>query len=115
MIRSSDFLTLHVPFSGGSPLIGSKELAMMKNGAIVINTSRGGAIDENALLEALDNGKLRGAALDVFVDEPTPKKALLEHPLVSCSPHIGAATAEAQANIGLELADRILAFFGDDK
>ena len=115
VIRNSDFLTLHVPFSGGSALIGQKEIGMMKKGAIIVNTSRGGAVDEDALLEALNSGKLRGAALDVFENEPTPKKALLEHPLISCSPHIGAATAEAQANIGLELADRILAFFGDDK
>ena len=115
VIRSSDFLTLHVPFSGGSALISKKEIAMMKTGAIIINTSRGGAVDEGALLEALNSGKLRGAGLDVYDNEPTPKKALLEHPLVSCTPHIGAATAEAQANIGLELADRILAFFGDDK
>ena len=115
MLSNSDFLTLHVPFTGGSALIGPNELAKMKNGAIIVNTARGGAVDEDALLEALNSGKLRGAALDVFDNEPTPKKELLEHPLVSCSPHIGAATAEAQANIGLELADRILAFFGDDK
>ena len=115
VLRNSDFLTLHVPFSGGSALIGKKEIDSMKNGAIIVNTSRGGAVDEDAMLEALNSGKLRGVGLDVFDNEPTPKKALLEHPLVSCSPHIGAATAEAQANIGLELADRILAFFGDDK
>ena len=115
VIRKSDFLTLHVPFSGGKPLIGKEEIAMMKNGAAIVNTARGGAVDEDALLEALNAGKLRGAGLDVFENEPTPRKGLLEHPLVSCSPHIGAATAEAQTNIGLELADKIIAFYGDDK
>ncbi len=115
VLKASDFLTLHVPFSGGEPLIGKKEIDMMKDGAILVNTARGGAIDEEALLEALNSGKLRGAGLDVYENEPTPRMDLVTHPLVSTSPHIGAATLEAQANIGLELADKILAFFGDDK
>lgn len=115
VLPQADFLTLHVPFSGGSALIDATRLATMKRGAFIVNTSRGGAIDEDALLQALDNNALAGAALDVFENEPTPKQALLNHPKVSCSPHIGAATVEAQANIGLELADKIIAFFGDDK
>ena len=114
-IAKSDFLTLHVPFSGGKALIGREEIAKMKDGAILVNAARGGAIDEEALLEALNNGKLAAAALDVFENEPTPKKELLTHPKISLSPHIGAATLEAQANIGLELADKIIAFYGDDK
>lgn len=115
VLKKSDFLTLHVPFSGGKALIGKEEIEKMKNSAILINTARGGAIDEDELLDALNNGKLGGVGLDVFDNEPTPKRALLEHPKVSLSPHIGAATLEAQANIGLELADKIIAFYGDDK
>jgi D-3-phosphoglycerate dehydrogenase len=115
VLTKSDFLTLHVPFSGGKALIGKEEIARMKDGATLINTARGGAIDEEALLEALNSGKLRGVGLDVFENEPTPKRELLDHPRVSMSPHIGAATLEAQANIGLELADKIIAYYGDDK
>ena len=87
----------------------------MKTGASLINCARGGVIDEDALLAALESGKLRGAGLDAFVGEPNPRPELLNHPRISVSPHIGAATNEAQANIGLELADKIIAFFGDDK
>ncbi len=115
VLEEADFLTLHVPFSGGKALIGRDEIAKMKNSAYIINTSRGGAVDEEALLEALNNGKLAGAGIDVFENEPSPRKALLKHDKVTLSPHIGAATIEAQTNIGLELADKILAFFGDDK
>lgn len=115
VIRQSDILTLHVPYSGGRPIIGKEEIDMMKTGSYLINTARGGAVDESALLEALESGKIAGAGLDVFENEPTPKKELLEHPKVSVTPHIGASTIEAQSNIGLELADRILAYFGDDK
>jgi len=104
-----------VPFGGGKALIAKAELEKMKSTAYVINTARGGTIDEDDLLEALENGQIAGAGLDVFMDEPTPKAALINHPKVSVSPHIGASTVEAQANIGLELADRIIAFFGDDK
>ncbi len=114
-LRKSDFLTLHVPFAGGKPIIGREELAMMKPGAFIINTARGGAIGEDELLEALENGHLAGAALDVFADEPRPREDLLNHPRISVTPHIGASTLEAQARIGLDLADLIIAFFGDDK
>jgi D-3-phosphoglycerate dehydrogenase len=112
VLKNSDFLTLHIPFSGGKAVIGAEEIAMMKDGAVIVNTARGGAIDEEALLEALNSGKLGGAGLDVFENEPTPRKELLNHEKVSVSPHIGASTIEAQANIGLELADKILDFFG---
>lgn len=114
-LTESDFLTLHVPFSGGKPLIGRAEMIKMKDGAFIINTARGGAIDEEALLQAVSSGKLAGAALDVFENEPSPRPELLNHPNISITPHIGAATAEAQSRIGLELADKIIAFFGDDK
>lgn len=115
VIAKSDFLTLHVPFSGGKPLIGKEEIAKMKDGVYIVNAARGGAVNEDALLEALESGKVGGAGLDVFDDEPTPKAELLNHTRISVSPHIGASTLEAQANIGLELADKIIAFFGDDK
>ncbi len=114
-LRKSDFLTMHVPFSGGKPLIGTEEMTRMKKGAFIINTARGGALDEDALLEAIDAGKLGGAALDVFANEPKPKAELLNHPKISVTPHIGAATLEAQTRIGQQLADKIIAFFGDDK
>ncbi len=114
LLRHADFVTLHIP-GGDDPVIGKAEMQRMKDGAMIINTARGGVVDEQALLEALDSRKIGGAGLDVFVNEPTPNPALLSHPLVSCTPHIGAATLEAQSYIGLELADKILAFFGDDK
>jgi D-3-phosphoglycerate dehydrogenase len=115
LLAKSDFITLHVPFSGGKPIIGKEEFDKMKKGSYLINTSRGGTVDELALLEALDTGKLAGAGLDVFDFEPKPRKEILQHPRISLTPHIGASTYEAQENIGLELADRILAYFGDDK
>ncbi len=115
VLPQADFITLHVPFGGGTPIIGAAELAKMKTGAVLVNTSRGGVIDEEAMLEALNSGKLAGAGLDVFDFEPKPRRELLEHPKISMTPHIGASTQEAQSLIGLELADKILAFFGDDK
>jgi D-3-phosphoglycerate dehydrogenase / 2-oxoglutarate reductase len=114
ILRESDFITLHLP-GIGKPLIGAAELAKMKKGVFLINTARGGSIEEEALLAALNNGKVGGAGLDVFENEPSPRKQLLEHPHVSVTPHIGASTVEAQSYIGMELADKILAFFGDDK
>ena len=115
VLEYSDFLTIHVPFTGGKAVVGAEEIQMMKNGSFIINTSFGGAVDEKELLNALNSGKIAGAGIDTFENEPNPSKALIEHPNVSLSPHIGASTFEARANIGLELADRILAFFGDDK
>ncbi len=114
VLKYSDFLTLHVP-STGKAIIGAAEIAKMKKGAFLINCSRGGVIDELAVLEGLNSGKLGGVGLDTFDNEPTPRPELLNHPKISITPHIGASTVEAQANIGLELADKILAFFGDDK
>ena len=108
-IKEADFLTCHVPSLKGA-LIGAEQLATMKSTAIVVNTARGGIIDEAALLDALNNGTIAGAGLDVFVGEPTPQRALLEHPMISVTPHTGASTVEAQANIGQELADKIIAY-----
>jgi D-3-phosphoglycerate dehydrogenase / 2-oxoglutarate reductase len=110
MLAKADFISLHVP-SVGKAILGEAEFEKMKNGVIVINCSRGGIIDEEALLSALDSGKVAAAGLDVFENEPTPLKALLDHPKISASPHIGASTLEAQRNIGLELADQIIAHF----
>jgi D-3-phosphoglycerate dehydrogenase len=115
VLSLSDFITLHVPFTGGRPVITREEIARMKPGAMLINTSRGGVVDEEAMLEGLASGRLGGAGLDVYDFEPTPRPEILTHPRISLTPHVGAETAEAQVNIALELADRILAFFGDDK
>ena len=103
-LGQADYITIHVP---GGNLIGADEIAKMKNGVIIANTSRGGVVNEDALLEGLNSGKIAGAALDVFVGEPSPRRDLLEHPRVSVSPHIGAATEEAQDNIGVELFEHI--------
>jgi D-3-phosphoglycerate dehydrogenase len=112
VIAQSDFLTLHVPASkDGKPLIGKAEIARMKDGVILVNTARGGLIDEQALLDALNDGKVRGAGLDVFVGEPQPDERLLNHPKISVTPHIGGSTAEAQERIGIELAEAVVAQF----
>ena len=110
LLAQSDFVSLHVPKQAdGSAVLGASQLAAMKPGACVVNAARGGVIDEDALMAALDNGALRYAALDVFENEPTPREDLLAHPKVALTPHIGAATTEAQDRIGEELADQILA------
>jgi D-3-phosphoglycerate dehydrogenase len=110
VLQRSDFITFHVPGTD-KPLIGRAEMAGMKRGVFLINTARGGSIDEEALLEALESGQVGGAGLDVFEGEPTPRPELLNHPRISVTPHIGASTLEAQANIGLELAETITNFF----
>src|SRR5690554_1886621 len=109
LIRRSDAISIHVPKQAdGSAVIGSKELSQMKKGVLLVNAARGGVIDESALIEALDSGHVAGAAIDVFENEPTPDKNLLSNPKVALSPHIGAATLEAQDRIGEELADLIM-------
>jgi D-3-phosphoglycerate dehydrogenase len=110
VIAQSDFISLHVPFSE-EPVLGAKEFAQMKKGAGLVNCSRGGTVDEAALLEALDSGQLTFAGLDVFDNEPTPLDALLHHPKISLTPHIGASTNEAQERIGVELATLIINHF----
>lgn len=108
-----DFFSLHVPKQpDGTPVIGKAELAKMKDGVILVNTARGGSIDEDALLEALNSGKVAGAGIDVFENEPTPRPDLLSHSKLSLSPHVGAATLEAQDRIGLELAEKIVSILG---
>ncbi|MGS2741893.1 D-2-hydroxyacid dehydrogenase [Sinomicrobium sp. M5D2P17] len=105
--KQSDFITLHVPAQKGY-VIGKKELEMMKPGVAIVNASRGGVIDEVELVNALDSGKVTFAGLDVFENEPTPAVKILMHPKISLTPHIGAATNEAQDRIGTELAQQII-------
>ncbi|MAM17085.1 MAG: 3-phosphoglycerate dehydrogenase [Flavobacteriaceae bacterium] len=106
VIKTSDFITLHVP-AQKNYVIGKKEIQMMKDGSAIVNASRGGVVDELALINALDDGKLAFACLDTFENEPKPEIKLLMHPKISLTPHIGAATLEAQDRIGLELAMQI--------
>ena len=109
LLRQADFVSVHA--AGSKPVIGAEEFANMKRGAMLINCARGGVVDENALVEALNNGTISFAGIDVFENEPTPRKDLLEHPKVSLTPHIGASTNEAQLRIGEEVADIVLNFF----
>ncbi|WP_027377601.1 D-2-hydroxyacid dehydrogenase [Kaistella palustris] len=107
VLKHADFITLHVPAQKNGAVIGEKEFALMKNGVAVINCSRGGVINEEALLSALSSGKVAFAGLDVFSHEPTPSKEILNHPKISLSPHTGASTLEAQDRIGISLAEQI--------
>ena len=106
ILKQADIITLHVPAQKDF-VIGKEQLAIMKDGVVLINCARGGVIDEEALIEALDSGKVRFAGLDVFENEPAPSEKILTHSKISLSPHIGAATLEAQDRIGTELADQI--------
>ena len=111
VLKKSDFVSLHVP-AQKKYVLGKKEFAMMKDGAVVVNASRGGVLDEVALVEALDSNKLAFAALDTFENEPKPEVKLLMHSKISLTPHIGAATLEAQDRIGEELANQIISLLG---
>jgi D-3-phosphoglycerate dehydrogenase len=111
LLAEADFITLHVPLDKvRGPAIGRQEIALMKNGVIIVNCSRGGVVDEEALLEGLNSGKVRGAALDVFVHEPPTEaeRPLFNHPRVSVSPHIGGSTIEAQDRVGTEIALKVV-------
>lgn len=110
VITQSDIITLHVP-AQESYVIGAAEIEKMKDGAMIINTARGGVVNEEALLEALDSGKLAGAGLDVFEEEPNPSVRLLMNEKLSLSPHLAGSTEEAQERIGIELAEQITAFY----
>jgi len=107
VLKQADFLSLHVP-AQKEYVISSKELELMKDGAFIANAARGGVVDEVALVKALESGKISKAALDVFEKEPTPEIQLLMNPDLSLTPHIGAATGEAQDRIGTELASQII-------
>ncbi|WP_395066495.1 D-2-hydroxyacid dehydrogenase [Flavobacterium sp.] len=107
VFKHSDFITLHVPAQDGY-VIGKNEFALLKENVGIVNCARGGVIDEVALIEALDSKKVLFAGLDVFENEPTPEIKILMHPSISLTPHIGAATLEAQDRIGTELAEQII-------
>lgn len=107
VLASSDFISVHIA-GADKALIGKAEIEKMKDTAGIINTARGGVVDEVALMEALDSGKLKYAGLDVFENEPTPAMKVLMSPYTSLSPHIGAATLEAQDRIGTEMAEHII-------
>jgi phosphoglycerate dehydrogenase-like enzyme len=112
LLRRADFVTLHVPMRPTNVgLIGDQELALMKPTAYLINTSRGGIVDEAALLAALDQGTIAGAALDVFVGEPRPNRRLTAHPRVLATPHIAASTDDAQRRAARMVAEGVLAAF----
>ena len=112
LLEKSDFISLHVPMpKDGKPVIGSEEFKKMKDGVRLVNAARGGVVDENALIDAIKTEKVSFAALDVFVGEPKPSKDLLLNDKISITPHIGAATLEAQDRIGTELADKIINFY----
>ena len=113
ILGNLDYISIHVPKQAdGSAVIRSSEFALMKKGVRIVNAARGGVIDEIDLIEALNNGTVAGIALDVYENEPNPKKELLSHPKIACTPHIGAATNEAQDRIGEELAQLIIAQYG---
>lgn len=112
LIKKADFISLHIPYDKEKgAVIGKEQFAMMKDGAYLINCARGGVVCEDALLEALNSGKLSGAGIDVFAEEPTKNEDLVNHPKVSVTPHIGASTLEAQTRIGEEIVSIIQDFF----
>jgi D-3-phosphoglycerate dehydrogenase len=108
LLGAADFISLHVPYDKEKgALLGREEFATMKDGVYVINCARGGVVDEKALLEALNSGKVAGAGIDVFEDEPSANMELINHENVSVTPHIGASTKEAQKKIGMEIVSII--------
>lgn len=111
MLSKADFISLHIP-SLGKPILLDEEFSQMKEGVIIINCSRGGTIDEDALLNALNKGHVSYAGLDVFENEPMPREDILNHPKISLTPHIGASTVEAQDKIGIELAEKVIQVLG---
>ncbi len=116
LLKEADFISLHIPFKkGDKPLISSDEFASMKDGVFIINTARGGIVDEKALLEAIKSGKVAGAALDVFEGEPEVNEDLCACPKISVTPHIGGSTIEAQERIGGEVVTIIDGFFNKER
>jgi len=114
VLAQADFITLHLPYNKKEgPIIGKKEFEIMKKGVVIVNCARGGVVDETALLEALNSGKVAGAGLDVFMNEPPTEaqKALINHPRVSVSPHVGGSTVEAQERVGAEIAQKVVKAF----
>ena len=116
VLSKLDYISLHVPKQAdGSAVITAKEFAKMKKGVRLVNAARGGVINETDLLAALETGQVAAVALDVFDNEPNPRKELLQHPNIACTPHVGAATLEAQDRIGEELARLIIGQFSLEK
>ena len=112
MLPEVDFLTVHTPLTPETrSLIGSEEIALMKQGTRLVNCARGGIYDEAALVEGIQSGKLAGVALDVFEQEPCTENPLFNLPGVICTPHLGASTDEAQAQVSMEAVHLLLAFF----
>jgi D-3-phosphoglycerate dehydrogenase len=108
LLAMSDFISLHIPGSKDKKaVIGEAEFAKMKDGVFIVNAARGGVVCEDALIKALDSGKVAAAALDVFAEEPTKNEAIYTHPKISLTPHIGASTIEAQERIGEEIVSII--------
>jgi len=110
LFAGADMITIHIPMAD-KPLIGKDELILLKPGVLLINTARGGVFDEDAILEGLASGQIGGAGIDVYVGEPTPRMEILTHSKISLSPHIGGSTAEAQENVGKELAQLLINHF----
>ncbi|MDG2330531.1 MAG: D-2-hydroxyacid dehydrogenase [Flavobacteriales bacterium] len=112
LLETADYISMHVPMpENGQAILGVNEFDKMKNGVRIVNAARGGVIDEDALLSACKSGKVAACALDVFVGEPSPRADVLSVSNMALTPHIGAATVEAQDRIGTELADKIIAYF----
>lgn len=112
LIQEADFISLHIPYDKTiGAVIGKAEFEKMKKGVYIVNCARGGVVDEDALIDALDSGKVSAAALDVFAEEPTKNERILSHEKISITPHIGASTKEAQARIGQELVKVVKDFF----
>lgn len=109
LISTADFISVHTPYTG-LPLIGKNEFEKMKEGVFIINAARGNVVDEKSLIEALNTDKVKGAGIDVFEKEPTVNFELVKHPKVSATPHIGAATKEAQSRIAREIVDAVMKF-----
>jgi len=108
LFKRADFITLHTPLTDKTKnIIDAKAIAAMKKGVRIINCARGGLVDELALRQALDSGRVRGAAFDVFVEEPATANPLFGHPNVVCTPHLGASTSEAQENVALQVAEQM--------
>ncbi len=115
MLQQADFISLHLPLTDSTRnLLSHDQFAKMKDGVRIVNAARGGVVDEQALLEALESGKVAGAALDVFATEPTTNTALVQNPRVICTPHIGAQTVEAQARAAVDISNEILAALRGD-
>lgn len=110
LLEHSDFITLHIP-SGDKPFLVKEHFDKMKDGVKLINAARGGVVDEDALLNALNSGKVSFAGIDVYDNEPTPREDLLSHPNVSVTPHIGASTEEAQERVWEEMAFQLMEYF----